>query len=118
VDIKMDVEKIASVCHEANRAYCRSIGDISHMPWTLAEQWQRDSAIDGVEKHLKSPMGPGASHEAWLDFKLNDGWKHGPTKDENLKTHPSMVPYEDLPESEKLKDVLFAAVVEALRPNE
>jgi hypothetical protein len=40
---------IAQVCHEANRAWCEVNGDTSQKPWNEAEQWQRDSAIKGVE---------------------------------------------------------------------
>jgi hypothetical protein len=35
---------------------------------------------------------------------MKQGWRHGPACDDVAKTHPDLVPYEDLPESEKQYD--------------
>ena len=43
-------------------------------------------------------------------------WQHGPVKDEAAKTHPDLVPFDQLPEHEKQKDRLFMAIVRALSP--
>lgn len=40
-------------------------------------------------------------HEVWSQNRLNDGWTYGPVRDDALKQHPCLVPYEELPESEK-----------------
>lgn len=110
----MNIEQIAKICHETNRAYCESIGDASQKPWSAAEQWQRDSAIRGVTFTLGNPIASAsAQHEAWLRDKLADGWKVGPVKDVARKEHPCCVPYEQLPHEQKLKDYLFKAVVQA-----
>jgi len=37
----MDIEGIAKICYEANRAYCQEIGDDSFVPWEDAPGWQR-----------------------------------------------------------------------------
>ncbi len=37
----MNAETIAKVCHEANRAYCQTIGDNSQLAWEQAEEWQQ-----------------------------------------------------------------------------
>ena len=108
----MTIEQIALVCHEANRAYCMTIGDYSQKPWEQADQWQRDSAIAGVmyaREHPDAP--PFAQHEAWLRDKRLDGWVYGQVKDAALKTHPCMVDYDELPIEQRLKDALFVAVV-------
>jgi hypothetical protein len=44
------------------------------------------------------------AHEIWAQQRLAEGWKHGPRRDDAAKQHPSLVPYEDLPESEKEYD--------------
>ena len=104
-------ELIAEVCHEANRMYCESIGDFSQQRWLDAPEWQRESAINGVNTLINNPgVSPSASHEVWLDYKLRDGWKYGPVKNPELKEHPCCVPYTKLPEAQKLKDVLFTAI--------
>lgn len=43
-------------------------------------------------------------HEVWSQNRINDGWTYGPVRDDDRKTHPCLVPYEDLPESEKAYD--------------
>lgn len=43
-------------------------------------------------------------HEVWSKGRIDDGWSYGEQLDEVLKTHPSLVPYERLCESEKEYD--------------
>src|SRR5687767_7990464 len=101
----MTIEQIARVCHEANRAYCESIGDFSQLGWVEAPEWQRESARMGVHAILINPtMTPEQSHESWLVQKAADGWTYGPTKDPGAKTHPCFVPYDQLPEEQQKKD--------------
>lgn len=108
-------ESIAIVCHEANRAYCQTIGDSSQRPWNEAPAWQRTSAIKGVAFTVANPaVPPSGSHDSWLKEKSDTGWKYGPVKDESKKEHPCFVPYEELPIEQRRKDALFRAVVRAL----
>lgn len=108
-------KEIAEVCHEANRAYCHMSGDTSQLPWAMAPEWQRESAIKGVEFRLDNPTAPtSAQHESWLAAKVADGWTFGEVKDATAKTHPCMVPYDQLPPVQQRKDALFAAIVQAL----
>ncbi|MGO9269334.1 MAG: RyR domain-containing protein [Terriglobia bacterium] len=44
------------------------------------------------------------THEIWARQRLADGWRYGPNRDDDRKEHPSLVPYETLPESEKEYD--------------
>lgn len=108
--------EIARVCHEANRAYCAALGDMTQMPWELAPDWQTESAVKGVRFHLDNPGSPpSASHESWLEEKRATGWKVGPVKDADKKEHPCFVPFDELPVEQQRKDKLFSAIVEALR---
>lgn len=43
-------------------------------------------------------------HEVWSRNRMNDGWTYGPVRDDAAKKHPCLVPYEELPESEKEYD--------------
>lgn len=43
-------------------------------------------------------------HEVWARNRINDGWIPGPERDDAARTHPCLVPYETLPESEKEYD--------------
>lgn len=112
----LTVEEVAKRCHEANRAYCWAIDDYTAVPWGDAPEWQKQSAINGVEFHLGHPYAdPAASHENWLKLKLAEGWTYGTVKDPEKKTHPCCVPYSVLPPSQKIKDYIFCGVVDALR---
>lgn len=112
----MNIEKIAQVAHETNRAYCESIGDYSQIPWYNAPDWQRDSAINGVKVTIANPNASASvQHEAWLEDKYADGWKYGEVKDPEKKEHPCCVPYDELPLEQKVKDALFVGVVRAMK---
>lgn len=109
------VERTARVCHEVNRAYCQAIGDNSQPAWADAPDWQKQSAMTGVNFTVANPDAPpSASHESWLAEKSRDGWKFGPVKNPETKEHPCFVPYEELPIEQRAKDYLFQAVVRAL----
>ena len=43
-------------------------------------------------------------HEVWAETRIKQGWKYGEQRNDELKTHPSLVPYEELPEEEKVYD--------------
>ncbi|UCZ75334.1 hypothetical protein LHK94_20490 [Dickeya zeae] len=110
-----EIEKIARLAHEVNRAYCAALGDDSQLAWEHAPQWQKDSAIEGVVFHLNGDHPPEASHNKWLEFKKQEDWKYGPVKDAEKKEHPCFVPYEQLPKEQQVKDYLFRAVVHAFK---
>lgn len=110
----MDATIIARICHETNRAYCESIRDTSQRPWEAADEWQRQSAVKGVQFALDNPgAAAAAQHEAWLADKQRDGWTYGPVKDPVKKEHPCMVSYAELPLEQRVKDHLFRGVVRA-----
>ena len=41
------------------------------------------------------------THEVWSQGRMAEGWTYGPELDYEKKTHPSLIPYEELSESEK-----------------
>lgn len=44
------------------------------------------------------------AHEVWATARLAQGWTFGPARDDAAKKHPCLIPYGELPESEKLHD--------------
>lgn len=109
-----DPTSIARLAHEMNRRWCQLTGDDSQPPWENAPDWQRDSAIAGVKAilggHITSPAG---SHDSWCMRKFHEGWTRGETKDPKAKTHPCLVPFDELPPHQQVKDSIFFAVVGA-----
>ena len=43
-------------------------------------------------------------HDIWAAGRIAEGWTYGPVKDAGEKTTPLLVPYGELPESEKVYD--------------
>ena len=43
-------------------------------------------------------------HDTWAKGRMDDGWTYGPVRDDAKKRHPCLVPYADLPDSEKEYD--------------
>ena len=109
------IVKAARTAHEANRVLCLSLGDTSQPTWPDAPDWQKSSAIKGVEMIAANPATtPEQSHEGWLAEKAATGWKYGPVKNPETKEHPCFVPYGELPEAQRLKDDMFGAVVRSV----
>jgi ryanodine receptor 2 len=47
-------------------------------------------------------------HDLWALKRMAEGWRHGPRRSDAEKTHPDLVPYGDLAESEKDYDRITA----------
>ena len=53
------------------------------------------------------------AHDVWARRRLSEGWTWGPKRDDAAKKHPDLVPYVDLPDSEKQYD--RSAAMETLK---
>ena len=113
----MQLEGIARIAHQINRALRMGIGEDGGPDWFAAPQWMKDSAVAGVKFHMDDPSAKAEdSHKAWLNHKLADGWTYGPVKSEALKVHPCMVPFDKLPKDQQAKDWVFREVVHMVLP--
>lgn len=111
-------DKIAKAAYEARRAYDASLG-INLPPWEEAEDWLVRSyraTVAWMRNH------PGATvqeaHEARLEAVFNAGWTRGPTIDATAKTHPALVPWDELPAEQRMRDAIGVAVIAALLAKE
>lgn len=43
-------------------------------------------------------------HEVWAQTRIQQGWTYGQERNDALKQHPCLVPYDELPESEREYD--------------
>jgi ryanodine receptor 2 len=53
------------------------------------------------------------AHDVWACQRIADGWTHGPKRDDARKEHPCLIPYDQLPDTEKPYD--RAAALETLK---
>jgi len=49
------------------------------------------------------------NHEIWARQRLRDGWTYGPERNDPRKEHPSLIPYEELSDSERAYDEIMSA---------
>ena len=96
------VEFIARIAHQCWCGYQLGAGQEFNLEPTPA---QHDSQMDGVVEWLKNPdMTSEENHENWVRYKEAEGWVYAPVKDVENKNHPDLVPFDQLPEVERLKD--------------
>lgn len=48
------------------------------------------------------------AHDIWARARMDEGWTYGPVRDDTKKQHPDLVPYAQLPDSEKEYDRIMA----------
>ena len=113
----MTVLELAKLAFEQNRAYCRAMGDDSIKEWHKAEDKQRKGAIYGVVYLLRTPnVNAGSLHQGLYRQLVAAGYSQGDTIDHEHKTHPGCLPFEQMPEDFRTKAVLFANLVEQMKP--
>lgn len=52
--------------------------------------------LNSLVEHMASNV-----HDVWAMSRMNDGWNYGEKRDGQKKTHPCLVSYDGLPDSEK-----------------
>jgi len=107
-------EQIARVVHAANAELQAIQGDPApSQPWDHEPQEIRDNASLGV-RNARNGMTPTEHHQAWVEDKMRQGWRYGASKDAEAKTHPCLVSFDQLPRDQRVKNVLFIAIVRAM----
>lgn len=123
-------EILAAACHSAWYGYAvLALGEPGE-PWESAPKWQKTSMRDAIdfwdvecaamrddtpleEKiRILAPL----SHVNWMEHKKSEFWVFGKEKDPVKKTHPCIVPYEELSHDQKMKDEVVLQAYLALRP--
>ncbi|MGC8622087.1 MAG: RyR domain-containing protein [Caldisphaera sp.] len=85
----------------------------------IPEKWEerdkefRKQFTDYIESLQGKPLPtPEEAHNSWWRRYKEMGWKYGEVRDPVVKTHPDMVPFNELPKDEQEKDEAFLALVE------
>lgn len=107
------LDLLAATAHELNRKYRLSIGESADPHWEDVSPEMRRSTLIGVQGALSGNT-LAQQHESWMQERLSNGWVYGPVTDKPNRVHACLVPYEQLPAEQRLKDLLFRNVVLAL----
>lgn len=67
----------------------------------------KDIDLDANLEELTEAIAENA-HDIWARARMDEGWTYGPVRNDALKQHPDLVPYNQLPDSEKEYDRLMA----------
>jgi hypothetical protein len=107
------LELAAQHAHQGNRLWCAAHNHPPIPAWEDATEQDRESTRIGVRGVLAGNT-PRDSHASWLRTRKEQGWVYGEVKDVEKKTHPCLVPYEDLPPDQRAKDTMFVHSVRAV----
>ncbi len=66
-----------------------------------------DIDLDANLEELTEAIAENA-HDIWARARMDEGWTYGPVRNDELKQHPDLVPYAQLPDNEKEYDRLMA----------
>lgn len=114
----MNYVQVARIAHDAIYTLNHFVEERTEYPrWFDRTPEDRQMYVDAAKRVAFHPdVTQKTMHDLWMASKLAEGWVYGPERDYVKKTHPSLVPNEELSELEKAKDQLFINVVRALEP--
>lgn len=114
--------EFAEIVHEVNRLVQKAV--IKHtgftrvpvsVPWAELSGVTRVSLAGALENVRASGVyRPEDSHRLWCEDKWSEGWSYGPTLDVGARTHPNLMPWDNLPPLERAKDKIVLALIGAL----
>lgn len=113
-EISLDkIEIIAKWIYEATRIEAKwSERRIVPEQWEDRGQAFREQFIRVLKKYFEEELPtPEEAHDSWMDAYIKMGWKYGAMRDPVRRTHPDMVPFDDLPKDERDKDAIFLSFV-------
>ena len=111
-------ERRAIFVYEAARLQADAMyAPIVPEPWDKREKAFRDQMIPVIAMMCSDERksSPEELHDDWVKAYEVMGWKYGPVRDKDAKTHPDMVPYDELGFAEQIKDAVFVALCEIAR---
>jgi hypothetical protein len=62
-----------------------------------------DVELDSTLMELVEVMAKNV-HDVWAETRIKDGWRYGETRNDERLEHPCLIPYEELPDSEREYD--------------
>jgi hypothetical protein len=105
------------VYNAARLAAIAAKAPIIPVPWDEREGEFRMQFLDVIERQCgeQRSFSPEELHGGWVQVYLAMGWTYGETYDCKERTHPDLVPYQQLGKLEQDKDAVFVALCEIAR---
>lgn len=111
----MKLKHLAKIYHENIRMLQEINSEKVSPPWEDTPDWMIEGTFDSINFHLANPAASAsASHENWMGEKIRTGWRFGPVKDPDKKTHPLLIPFSELPAEQQMKDILGKALIDTM----
>ena len=91
-----DYDALPEELKEQNRDFVRHIArQLAALGYWLAPAPREQISCALPEQHIE--VLAEAEHERWLRLKLEQGYRYGPERDEDMRGNPHMVPWAELP---------------------
>jgi len=97
-------ESLPEEFKESNRAQARSFGEKLNMVGLAFDAGEAPKKTVGAFNKTTILLLAQNEHIRWMQEKLANGWVFAPVRDNDLKHHPLLIPYEKLPPVEKHKN--------------
>jgi hypothetical protein len=112
------LQRRAWFVYEAARLQAMAVeAPIVPEPWEERDEKFRTQFLEVIERQsgeMRSGS-PEELHGSWVQAYIDMGWRYGPERDVEAKTHPDMVPFARLEKREQDKDAVFIALCEIAR---
>ena len=108
------IKEIAKFIYEATRIEAGwSNRSIVPEIWKQRDDKFKKQFVNIIEMYLEKDklLTPEKAHDSWVVAYEKMGWKYGEKRDVDKKTHPDMLPFNELPKDEKDKDSIFLTFV-------
>jgi hypothetical protein len=108
---RYEVDACGRHAHEGHRTYRELMGDLSHKPWSELGEEEKAPVRLAVIGIVEGDDDAERSHNRWVQSLTSQGWKQGPKKDWETKTHPNLVPWDELSiETQELNQMFVRSV--------
>jgi hypothetical protein len=111
-------ERRAVFVYEGARLQAAAVGaPIVPEPWADRDEAFKAQFLDVIAMMCSTfrKDSPEELHDDWVRAYEAMGWRYGEKRDVEAKTHPDMVPFDDLEPREQAKDAVFVALCEIAR---
>lgn len=110
-------EKAAQAIHEVNNLYCEAMADKKSPEWKDLTEVQRQGCIKAAYEVIVNKRSSRWLHGEWMRCRKAEGWTYSKVKDFKRKKSPCLIPYAELPEWQRRKEMFVILLLLWMRRN-